>query len=136
MFSESGISARKFLGGLVGGTLAMVGLGILAHLVHRPDFGKGAIIGAGAVLVLFVVSAALGPRRPAAARVMLGIKDERERAISVRAGADAALAMFSVGLVATIAGLWDIPPLLPGGAILLAGEATFAVSMLIRLRRS
>jgi hypothetical protein len=67
---------------------------------------------------------------------MLGIKDERERAISVRAGADAALAMFGVGLIVTIAGLWDIPTLLPGGAVLLGGEAAFAVSLLVRLRRS
>ncbi|NYI40888.1 hypothetical protein [Demequina lutea] len=136
MFTESGLSARKFLGGLVGGTIAGAALGIAAHLVHKPDFGKGAMIGAGAVLVLFILSAALGARRPAAARVMLGIKDERERAISVRAGADAALAMFGVGLIVTIAGLWNIPPLLPGGAVLIGGEAAFAVSLLIRLRRS
>lgn len=136
MFSKSGISARKFLGGLIGGTAAMAALGIAAHLVHRPDFGKGAMIGSGAVLVLFLVSAAVGSRGPAAARVMLGIKDERERAISVRAGADAALAMFGVGVVMTVAGLWDIPPLLPGGAVLIAGEVAFAVSLLVRLRRS
>ncbi len=121
--------------GFVSAAAVLTVVVIVANATDHPSFAKGALIGGVIALLAMGFLWWRGARGGAAAHLVSGTADERERRLFRDAAADSAIAMMIAAVGGAIWSLFGAESIAVLAIVLWAGLLTWLISLAIRARR-